>query len=38
LALKNKARSYIVNGGHSLNPNDGLLIFDLITQYQQELI
>jgi len=34
--LKNKARSYIVNGGHSLNSDDGLLIFDLITRYHQE--
>ncbi len=37
-ALKNKAQSYVVNGGHSLNENDGQIIFDLIMQYQQTLI
>lgn len=30
--LKNRANSYIVEGGHSLNPQDGLLIFDIINQ------
>lgn len=31
-SLKNIARSYIVEGSHSLNPSDGVLIFDILTQ------
>lgn len=31
-ALKNKAQSYMVNGGHSLTASDGEIIFDLVTQ------
>lgn len=31
-ALKGKARSYIVQGSHSLNSNDGKIIFDLIHE------
>lgn len=34
-ALKNTAQSYMVNGGHSLTPEDGELIFDLLTQHEQ---
>ncbi len=33
VALKHRAQSYVVNGGHSLNAGDGQLIFDVITQY-----
>jgi pimeloyl-ACP methyl ester carboxylesterase len=33
-ALKNKAQSYTVNGGHSLTRSDGVLIFDILTQYE----
>ncbi len=31
-ALKNRARSYMVDGGHSLTASDGALIFDILTQ------
>lgn len=37
-ALKNKATSYTVDGGHSLNPEDGLLIYDILTYHNQGLI
>jgi len=33
-ALRNRAQSYMVNGGHSLTPNDGELIIDLLTQHE----
>ncbi len=33
-SLKQQARSYVVNGGHSLNANDGLLIYDILTLHQ----
>jgi len=32
-SLSRQARSYVVNGGHSLNARDGLLIYDILTQH-----